>query len=49
VEAEVVRWDRGGTKPAGEYKIFNGKRNENHELGTDFTYRIYQQLRRYSL
>jgi hypothetical protein len=29
-----VRWDRGGTIPAGEYTFFNGKRNENHKLGT---------------
>jgi hypothetical protein len=27
---------RGGTKPAGEYKFFYGKGNENHELGTGF-------------
>jgi hypothetical protein len=29
-----VRWDRGGTEPAGEYTFFYGKENENHELGT---------------
>jgi hypothetical protein len=28
-----VRWDRGGTEPAGEYALFYGKENENHELG----------------
>jgi hypothetical protein len=31
-----VRWARGGTKPAGKYKFFYGKGNENHELGTGF-------------
>jgi hypothetical protein len=31
-----VKWDGGGTEPAGEYKFFYGKGNENHELGTDF-------------
>jgi hypothetical protein len=31
-----VRWDRGSTEPAGEYALFCGKRNENHELDTAF-------------
>jgi hypothetical protein len=26
-----VSWDRGGTEPAGEYRFFYGKGNENHE------------------
>jgi hypothetical protein len=26
----------GGTEPVGEYKLFYGKGNENHELGTGF-------------
>jgi hypothetical protein len=31
-----VRWEGGGTKPAGEYTFFYGKENENQELGTGF-------------
>jgi hypothetical protein len=42
-----VRWEGGGTDPAGEYTFFDGKRNENHELGTDFLCirESYEQLR----
>jgi exonuclease III len=36
VGVQKVRWDRGGTEPAGEYIFFYGKGNENHELDTDF-------------
>jgi hypothetical protein len=36
VGLQEVRWEDGGTEPAGEYKFFYGKRNENHELGTGF-------------
>jgi hypothetical protein len=32
------RWDRGGTERAGKYIFFYGKENENHELGTGFSY-----------
>jgi hypothetical protein len=34
VGVQEVRWDRGGTQPAGEYTFFYGKGSENHELGT---------------
>jgi hypothetical protein len=27
VAVKEVRWDRGGTEPAGEYVFFHGKRN----------------------
>jgi hypothetical protein len=36
VGVQEVRWEGCGTEPAGEYKFFYGKGNENHELGTGF-------------
>jgi exonuclease III len=36
VGVQEVRWDRGGTKPAGQNTFFYGKGNQNHELGTGF-------------
>jgi hypothetical protein len=47
VGVQEVRWDRGGTEPAGECTFFNGKGSQNHELGTGFSYirESYQQFR----
>jgi hypothetical protein len=36
VGVQEVRWQGGGTEPAGEYTFCYGKGNENHELGTFF-------------
>jgi exonuclease III len=36
VGVQEVRWEGGGTEPAGEYTFFYGKGNESHELGTCF-------------
>jgi hypothetical protein len=36
VGVQEVRWEGGGTEPAGEYTFVYGKGNENHELGVGF-------------
>jgi hypothetical protein len=36
VGVQEIGWEGSGTEPAGEYKFFYGKGNENHELGTGF-------------
>jgi exonuclease III len=33
---QEVRWDGGGTEPAGEYTFLYGKGNENHDFGPGF-------------
>jgi hypothetical protein len=48
VGVQEIRWDRGGTEPAGEYIFSYGKGNENYELSTGVFLCIrgsYQQLR----
>jgi hypothetical protein len=36
VGVQEVRWGRRGTESPGEYTLFYGKGNDNHELGTGF-------------
>ena len=33
---QEVRWDKGRTVRAGDYNLFYGKGNENHQLGMGF-------------
>jgi hypothetical protein len=34
VGVQEVRWDKGGTEPAGDYTFFYGNGNADHHLGT---------------
>jgi hypothetical protein len=36
VGVQEVRWEGGGTEPAGEYTFFYGKGNKNYELDIGF-------------
>jgi exonuclease III len=36
VGVQEVRWDKGGTEPAGDYTFFYGNGNADHHLGTAF-------------
>jgi exonuclease III len=47
VGVQEVRWDGGGTEPAGEYTFLYGKENENKNYVQVFSYirESYQQLR----
>jgi hypothetical protein len=52
VGVQEVRWEGGGTEPAGEYTFFHRKGIENHELSRGFflcVRKSFQQLRGLSL
>jgi hypothetical protein len=38
VGVQEVRWENGGTERAEDYMFFYGKGNEDHQLGTVFSY-----------
>jgi exonuclease III len=40
VGVQEVRWEKGGTERSEDYTLLYGKRNEDHQLGTGFSYII---------
>jgi hypothetical protein len=44
VEIQEIRWERVGTEPAGECMYLYGNGDENHELGTGFLIRTYENF-----
>ena len=38
-----VRWDKGDMVRAGDYNLFCGKENENHQVGTGFFFCTQQK------
>jgi len=48
VGVQEVRWDKGGTVRAEDYKVFYRKGNENHQFGTGFLvhHRIVSAVKR---
>ena len=48
VGVQEVRWDKGRTVGAGDYNLFSGKGNENHESGREFCvhHRIVSAVKR---
>jgi hypothetical protein len=36
VGVQEVRWEKGGTEPAGDYTFFYGNGNADHHVGTGF-------------
>jgi hypothetical protein len=52
VNVREVRWDKGGTVRARDYKFFYGEENENRQFGTGFFFvphRIVSAVQRVEL
>jgi hypothetical protein len=41
---QEIRWESGGTEPAGEYTFFYVKENENHELDRGFFVCLHKKI-----
>jgi hypothetical protein len=44
VGVQEVRWDKGGTVRVGDYNFFYGKREENYQLGTGYSYFVPRRI-----